>query len=98
MESILLVAVAVIVLLCAGVAFFVWIVARVLGWIVRAVAGGPARPQPQVNVLSTETVACPQPRCRAGNPRHARFCRRCGQSVARSDVAGRAAPPMRYVA
>ena len=98
MESILLVAVAVIALLVAGVAFCVWIVVRVLGWIVRAIVGGPAQPQPRGHWLSADPAPCPQPRCRAGNPFHARFCRRCGQSVARRDAAGGAAPPMRYVA
>jgi hypothetical protein len=97
-ESILLVAVSVIVFVVAGIAFFVWLVARVLGWIIRAAVGGPARQQPQGNLLPAAILPCPQPRCRAGNPGHARFCRRCGRSVANAGAPGRAAPQLRYVA
>lgn len=83
----------IVVVFVAVVAFAVWLCARVIGLIVRAIAG-PARPS-QVAMPHADLVQCPQLRCRAPNVSHARFCHRCGRAVA---AAASCSAPTRYVA
>lgn len=90
METVLLI--LGLVLLTAFI-FVVWVCVRVVGLIVRGIVGlarpTPAPPAPpHVQGLAI----CAAPNCRATNPSHARFCRRCGGAFA----AG--ANRMRYVA
>ena len=68
------------------------IVGGVFG-LARGRGNGAAQAQP---LLPAGTAACLQASCRATNPQHARFCRRCGIALAR-DVRG-GPVRMRYVA
>ena len=91
---------AVVIIVLAAVAFAVWACVAVVKMIVRAVTG-PARDgrgPGQLGSMAAGTVACPQPRCRATNAGHARFCRRCGAAVALDAKAASRPAPMRYVA
>ena len=89
----------VIVIACvvlAAVMFTVWLAVQVVMAIVRGIAS-IARPKPAptpAHALPAGWATCRHAGCRATNPEHARFCRRCGKLVA---AAGNVVP-MRYVA
>jgi hypothetical protein len=79
--------------------FGVWVLARVVIWIVGALLGIDRKPQTAAAQSAANWASpCARPNCRAVNPVHARFCHRCGNAIA---VGGRGAAspaPMRYVA
>jgi hypothetical protein len=83
-------------LFLTAIVFTIWLVMRVIGAIFGMVFGGgscDAKKRPHMNSPTSPGMsACSQPGCRALNPVHARFCRRCGNPV------GAHAPRMRYVA
>jgi hypothetical protein len=66
--------------------FGVWLIATLGQGLFRAVKGllrGGSFESPQMPEMSP-TVRCAAPSCRADNPSHARFCRRCGNPMPRS--------------
>ena len=71
---IFLVLVAVIAI--AGVFFVVWVIAS----IARVIAGLCTSGRPR-QIVSGGPQKCGNALCRSENPPHARFCRRCGQSL-----------------
>jgi hypothetical protein len=82
-----------------AIIFGVWVLARVVIWIVGALTGVNRTPQAVgVSRPALERGSfCARPNCRAVNALHARFCHRCGNAVA--VARGAASPPrMRYVA
>lgn len=76
------------VLFLTAIIFIVWLCVRVAGLIIRAIVG-PRRTQGSAGMAVNDAI-CANPRCRARNAHHARFCSRCGSPAG----AGR----MRYVA
>jgi hypothetical protein len=80
-----------------AILFGVWVVARVVIWIVGAIVGLNRKPPAVQTRVVSALSSCARPNCHAVNPSHARFCRRCGNAIA----VGRGAasqPRMRYVA
>lgn len=75
----------------AAVMFTVWLAVQVVTTIVRGIVA-IARPKPAASAEPINWSTCRHPGCRATNPEHARFCRRCGKTIAV------VAPHMRYVA
>lgn len=86
----------IVLIVIAVIAFVLWMFARVVGFIFRAIFG-PARPPQTTSGLPAEVVPCRHARCRAANPAYARFCRRCGRAVGGAARDARSAR-MRYVA
>jgi hypothetical protein len=76
------------VLVLTAFVFVVWLCMRVAGLIIHAIFGTKRTNSTTNSTLNTAT--CSNPRCRAPNAHHARFCSRCGSPAG----AGR----MRYVA
>jgi hypothetical protein len=73
------------VLLLAAFIFVVWLIARVVMWIVGGLFGiaRQSQPQPTAGVDAPRGwMNCRRAGCREANPLHARFCRRCGNQLA----------------
>ena len=85
----------ILLIVVAVIAFSVWVFARVLGSIFRAIFG-PSQPAQASKTPPAGVVPCQATRCRATNPAFAQYCRRCGRPIG-AGVAGRQAR-MRYVA
>jgi hypothetical protein len=85
-----------------AVIFVVWLTVHLTGVIFRAIfrsGGSDARKAgASAALLPAGRVACLHAGCRAGNPEHARFCRRCGGVISRQSQQAHAAARMRYVA
>lgn len=80
-----------------AIVFGVWVIARVVIWIVGAILGLNRKPPTAQPPVMSMLSSCARPNCHAANPAHARFCRRCGNAIAVGR--GAASPPrMRYVA
>ena len=73
------------VLLLAAFVFVVWLIARVVTWIVGGLFG-IARQSPPQSASGADAprggMKCRRPGCHEANPLHARFCRRCGNQLA----------------
>jgi hypothetical protein len=72
-----------------AVIFGVWVVLSILRMIFRALGWGarllvpPTVPAQRRTIdVHASNVKCERPRCGAGNPPGARFCRRCGKRLA----------------
>ena len=72
-----------------AVIFGVWVVVsllriafRMIGWGARLLFPPLTPPRQRTIDVHASTVKCDRPRCSAGNPPGARFCRRCGQRLA----------------
>jgi len=75
----------IVVLATGGVGFILWVALSLLRNLARSVLGhGEQSPAPQI----LHSIQCCHKECGADNPRAARFCRRCGTSLA-GDTAGR---------
>ena len=75
----------IVVLATGGVGFILWVALSLLRNLARSVLGhGDQNPVPE----TLHFIQCGQKECGADNPRAARFCRRCGTSLA-GDNAGR---------
>lgn len=78
----------------AALVFTYWALASmgrfVLRQIKRHVGTNAAMP-----LSSPHAAWCPQPKCRAANPRHARFCRQCGSTLQASAVSPAIALPVK---
>ena len=61
------------------------VVARFMGFVYRAIAGGPSsQTRAELHCVGND-VACPAPRCGNMNPSGARYCARCGRPLGRHD-------------
>jgi hypothetical protein len=82
-------------LLLTAFIFVVWLIARVVTWIVGGLFGFGRRAQSaRVSGPPPGWMSCSRQGCHEFNPLHARFCRRCGNQLAGvSDVTR-----LRYVA
>jgi len=65
------------IILVVATLFVLWLFASIARGIARLVS--PRRPEPVRTMTGSQF--CPNPHCRTENPPHARFCRRCGQSL-----------------
>ena len=91
------IAIVVVCVILAAVMFTVWLAMQIVMLIVRGVAS-LVKGKPAPSSVSPAPIGwspCGHAGCRATNPDHARFCRRCGKAVAPS---GSRSVPMRYVA
>lgn len=77
-ETIVVILVVAAALLVGALVFGGWLIVAVVRLISRALGGG----RPAGHALpAPPSVRCLHPRCRAGNPASARFCRRCGKML-----------------
>ena len=74
-----------------AIVFGVWVVAAIIRLVIRVFTGlFTWNPAPDRN-LGDPTRICPRSGCHAVNPSSARFCRRCGRELLRSEMSFRAA-------
>jgi ribosomal protein L40E len=74
-----------VVMVITAVLFTGWVAIMMARWVWRAVVGGSA-PARSASHGVLEMQMCSNNRCRATNPMHAQFCRRCGNAT--GDAAG----------
>ena len=78
------------VIVVAAIVFSVWLIAMVLGFVGRTIAGIFGWNQPLAQ-LTRPSYPCPRSSCRAVNPSSARFCRRCGHELLKRQLSRQAA-------
>lgn len=76
-EGVFILVILAAVVAIAGVLFIVWVIASIAKAIARACAPKHNTTVPLLNAPQR----CYNEHCRTENPPHARFCRRCGQSL-----------------
>ena len=85
------------VVIVSALVFGGWVIVLIIRLLARAIGGGRALSRVGPPRLPHQRACCVHSNCRAANPATARFCRRCGRTVAGS-MQGRGDAVVRRVA
>ena len=103
MDIVVAILVFVGVVIVAALVFGGWVIVSIVRLFVRVLGGAPRAQLPAARVgpprlpAGMQRIFCAHLNCRAANPPAARFCRRCGRTVA-GIVRGRTGAVVRRVA